>query len=77
MTDLVSDLEFCRACANDFLIISKGNWNEHLQDLDVVSNRLQSAGLKVNANKSFFGIPELEYCGYWNTRKGIQPATKK
>ena len=35
--------------------------------------RLRKAGLKVNANKSFFARPELEYFGCWITRDGIQP----
>ncbi len=35
------------------------------------------AGLKVNAKKSFFGKAELKYLGYWITRDGIQPISKK
>ena len=31
----------------------------------------------MNAKKSFFGRPELEYLGYWITRQGIQPLPKK
>jgi hypothetical protein len=31
----------------------------------------------VNARKSFFGKPELEYLGYWITRHSIQPKAKK
>jgi hypothetical protein len=61
----------------DLLIISKGNWSEHLQFFHVVLKKLIGAGLKFNANKSFFGKPELEYHGYWKTRSGIQPVTKK
>ena len=38
---------------------------------------MREAGLKVNANKSFFARGELEYLGYWITREGIQPVTKK
>jgi hypothetical protein len=55
---------------------SKGNWSEH-QHLDVVFQQLQDAGFKFNANKSFFGKPELEYLGNWIARNGIQPVTKK
>jgi hypothetical protein len=40
-------------------------------------HRLQQAGLKVNAKKSFFGRDELEYLGYWISRAGIQPIAKK
>jgi hypothetical protein len=38
---------------------------------------LQQAGLKVNANKSWFAQEELEYLGYWITRNRIQPAQEK
>ena len=33
--------------------------------------------MKVNINKSFFDRHELEYLGYWITRDGIKPLTKK
>jgi hypothetical protein len=35
------------------------------------------AGLKINATKPFFGLPELDFFGYWITRDGIQPPPKK
>ena len=38
---------------------------------------MREAGLKVNANKSFFCQTQLEYLGYWITREGIQPLLKK
>jgi RNase H-like domain found in reverse transcriptase/Reverse transcriptase (RNA-dependent DNA polymerase)/Integrase zinc binding domain len=77
MSNLMADLEFCRAYIDDLLILSKGTWSEHLENLETVFKRLKDSGLKVNANKSFFGKPELEYLGYWITRNGIQPVTKK
>jgi hypothetical protein len=52
-------------------------WDDHLQCLDLVLQRIRDAGLKVNARKSFFGRSELEYLGYWITRDGIQPVAKK
>ena len=71
------DLEYVRTYIDDLLVITTGNWTDHLEKLDEVLNRLQKAGLKVNAKKSFFGKPELEYLGYWITRQGIQPLPKK
>ena len=73
----MADLEFVRAYLDDCLIITKSDWNDHLHKLDIVLQRLSDAGLKVNATKSFFGQPELEYLGYWITRDGIQPLPKK
>jgi hypothetical protein len=73
----MEDLEYCRAYIDDLLILSTGSWSQHLEHLETVFDRLQKAGLKVNATKSFFGKPELEYLGYWITRNGIQPVAKK
>ena len=77
MSTLMQDLEFVRTYLDDLLCLTKGDWNDHLEKLDSVFQRLKDAGLKVNARKSFFGKPELEYLGYWITRDGIQPVTKK
>ena len=77
MSNLMTGLEFVRTYIDDILILSKNSWQEHLQNLDVVLTRLENAGLKVNAKKSYFGRVELEYLGYWVTRQGIQPIPKK
>ena len=52
-------------------------WDDHLNKLAQVLERLRDAGLKINAQKSCFGQSELEYLGYWITREGIQPLPKK
>ena len=77
MSTLMQDLEFVRAYIDDLLVITKGSYEEHLSRLSEVLTRLQDAGLKVNAKKSFFAKEELEYLGYWITREGIQPVTSK
>ena len=50
---------------------------QHLEHLEAVFTRLKDAGLKVNLTKSKLCRTELEYLGYWITRQGIQPLTKK
>jgi hypothetical protein len=77
MNTLMGDLEYVRAYIDDLLILTKGSFTDHLQKLSEVLTRLRKAGLKVNAKKSFFGQEELEYLGYWITRKGIQPCQSK
>jgi transposase InsO family protein len=77
MSDLMMGLEFCRVYIDDLLVINKGSWQDHLQQLEKVFGRLQSAGFKINADKSFFGRPALDYLGYWVTREGITPQPKK
>ena len=77
MSELFWDIEYVRAYIDDLLTFTKGSYEDHLAKLDKVLNRLQQAGLKVNAGKSFFAKTELEYLGYWITRQGIQPLPKK
>ena len=77
MSNLMIGLEFARAYLEDLLIISKHDFNEHLEHLEVALNRLSKAGLKINASKCLFCQMELEYLGYWIMRNGIKPVTKK
>lgn len=77
MSTLFADLQFVRAYIDDLLVITKGSYEDHLEQLNTVLQRLKDAGLKVNAKKSFFARGELEYLGYWITRTGIQPIPKK
>jgi Reverse transcriptase (RNA-dependent DNA polymerase) len=77
MSTLMQDLEYVRAYIDDLLIITHGSFGEHIDKLKVVLGRLRDAGLKVNAKKSFFAREELEYLGYWITRKGIKPTLSK
>jgi transposase InsO family protein len=77
MSALMYDLEYVRTYLDDLLVITNGTYADHLTRLEVVLTRLDRAGLKVNAKKSFFAQGELEYLGYWITRKGLQPTKKK
>ena len=77
MSTLMGDLEFVRTYIDDLLVTTMSTWEDHLECLEMVFQRLTDAGLKVNAKKSFFGRPELEYLGYWISRNGIQPIAKK
>ena len=85
MSGLMAGLEFVRTYIDDLLVITNALksetedvcWEKHLAQLEKVFERLQQAGLRINAKKSFFGRPELEYLGYWVTRDGIKPLPKK
>ena len=76
-SDLMQDLERVRAYIDDLLVFTKGTFEDQLEKVDEVLNRLKKAGLKVNCTKSFFARHELQYLGYWVTRTGIQPVPKK
>lgn len=70
------DLECAQAYIDDLLITSKGSFDDHLQDMEKVLNRLHLTGLKVCVIKRSFCQTELEYLGYWVTREGIQLLTR-
>ena len=61
---MLGDIDAVRAYLDDVLILTKGTFKDHLKQVQEVLKRLQTAGLKVNANKSSFGVHEVEYLGY-------------
>ena len=73
MTGLMQSLDYIRCYIDDLLKISKDSYADHLGKLREVLRRLLNAGLRVNAAKSFFALPEIEYHGYILTREGIKP----
>ena len=58
-------------------VVTKGDWKEHVQSIETVLDIMGAAGLKVNAEKSFFGQKELDYLGYHISQEGIRPDSKK
>ena len=46
------------------LVITNRKFLDCLKDLENVLQKLVEAGLKVNAEKSFFGCTETEYIGF-------------
>ena len=77
MSDLMIGLEFVRVYIDDLLVVTKDTWEDHLQKVSKVFDRLSEVGLKVNIKKSFFGQGQVEYLGYQITRDGIKPLPKK
>ena len=77
MSGLMEDLVNVRTYLDDLLIITKSSYDEHLAQLGNVLRRLQGAGLRVDAAKSFFAEVEIEYLGYVLMREGIKPQSEK
>ena len=77
MTALMENLEYVRCYIDDLLILTKGSFQDHLEKLEVVFERLKDAKLRINANKSTFSTEEIEYLGYMLTRSGIKPQPNK
>jgi Reverse transcriptase (RNA-dependent DNA polymerase). len=75
---LLGDLEFVKAYLDDCLIVTKSSFEEYLEKLEAVLQRLQMHNLKVNGEKSAFAVGgELEYLVYVITREEIKPDLKK
>ena len=70
-------LDYVRTYLDDLRIISKSSFDDCLTQIETVLCRLQDAGLRVNAAKSFFTEAEIEYLGYVLTREGIKPQPEK
>ena len=53
-----------RAYVNDILIISNRNFEEYVNKVIIVLNKLKAAGLKINAETLFFARDNLQYFGF-------------
>jgi hypothetical protein len=64
---------------DDLLILTNSSFKDHLLKLEMVLERLSTAGVRVNISKSKFFADQIEYLrqGYWITRQGIQPISNK
>jgi len=61
-------LAFVRTHIDDLLCLTKGTFSDHLEKVELIPQRLQKAGLKVNVAKSFFASSQLEHPRCWITR---------
>jgi len=75
--NLIGDIEGTKAYIDDILVVKKGSFEEHLEQLDEVFRRCKKAGLKMNAEKCRFGLNEIDYLGYIVTPTGVKPNPKK
>ena len=75
--ELMGDLEGVKAYIDDLLVIKKGTFSQHLEQLEEVFRRCLKSNLKLNAEKCSFGLNEIEYLGYMATPTGANPKTKK
>ena len=77
MNELFAGFEYVQAYIDYLLTVTKGSFKDHLWDLDTVLDKIEMAGLKINATKLNFAAHELEYLGYWISQEGIQPLASK
>uniref|UniRef100_A0A8C5GD01 Gypsy retrotransposon integrase-like protein 1 n=1 Tax=Gouania willdenowi TaxID=441366 RepID=A0A8C5GD01_GOUWI len=68
--------DFASAYLDDIVIYST-TWEDHLEHLEKVLGRLQSAGLTINPAKCFFAKAETEYLGFIIGNGLIKPQVSK
>ena len=70
MNEEFCGFEFIRAYIYDLLIITKGDWSNHLEKLELTLQEIKNNGLECNIENSFFGKTEIEYLDFWVTCTG-------
>ena len=61
---------------DDITILSE-TWDEHIDLLQQVLQRLQDAGFTINPMKCEWAIEETDFLGHWMTPDGIKPWKQK
>ncbi|GBN24074.1 Transposon Ty3-G Gag-Pol polyprotein [Araneus ventricosus] len=74
--EVLRGLDFVFPYLDDILIASKSN-QEHDIHLNLVLERLNTFGLKINISKSVFAVEEIEFLGYLITPQGSRPLPDK
>lgn len=77
MDQVLCDFSGFAAAYLDDIVIYSTTWEDHLKHLQVVLDRLHSAGLTVNPSKCVFAAAETEYLGYVIGKGVIQPQVSK
>ena len=77
MSQLTGDLDHTRACLDDFLCMTSGMFEDHLNKLKMLITVLREDGLKVNAEKSLFCQHQIECLACLISRDGEKPVNSK
>ena len=59
INQLMDGLDYVRAYLDDILIVTKNTYDDHLNKLDTVLQRLHAANLKINIEKSTFATTDV------------------
>ena len=76
MNKLFEGFKYIRAYLDDLLVLTTGDWADHLTKLEQVLMKLQEKGLKLNVKKSSFSQSEMDYFGFCITRDSVRPKEK-
>jgi len=77
MAKLFVDCPNIKVYMDDLLIFSHGSFEDHMEKVSEVLDRLSKQGMAVNAEKSYWAVQEVDYLGFRLTREGVKPQIKK
>ena len=73
---LLQGIPYTCAYFDDIVVTGKTD-DEHLQHLQVVFQKLECGGLKLNKEKCVFMAPSIEYLGHQIDKDGLHPTEEK
>jgi hypothetical protein len=77
MSAIFLDMESVICFIDNIALITNRSFENHLNQLDEILQRLKENNLQVNGDKSSFCAIEAEFFGFVLTRQGIKPQVKK
>ena len=73
----MEELGYVHTYIDDLLVITDRTFDDHLQKVEVVINKLRKANVRCNAPKYIFGLHKITYLGYILSQDGIKPQPEK
>ena len=73
LSKLFQNIPFILVYIYDFLIITKGTFEQYLEAIKQVLEKLEKVDMQLNVDKSHFAMQKVDYLGYIISREGIKP----
>ena len=77
INDLFQGFEYIHFYKDDHLILTKGDWTDHVHKLELTLNKINYSGLKYNIRRSFLRKIKMECLCSWITSNGVKLTDKK
>ena len=76
MENILNDMPGVIVRVDDILVTGRTD-EEHIKNLEIVLDRLQNKGMKLQKSKIQFMLNEVEYNGFTISKNGVKPTVKK